>query len=153
MICSARDLLQLHEGLRLAAYRCPAGRLTIGWGTNVEARPVSGVRCEGDAISREQADALLDAEIDRLVTGIARRLPWSRELDPVRQAVLIDMAYNLGLSGLLKFGRTLGLVRLGRYAEAAAAMRESKWHGQVGTRAARLEQMMESGRWPEGVKP
>jgi lysozyme len=72
--------------------------------------------------------------------------PW---LDPVRQAVLEDMAYNLGVNGLLKF-RTM-LTALGKwdYAGAVAGMKKSKWWTQVGPRSKRLAKMMLTGEWPE----
>jgi len=75
------------------------------------------------------------------------RLPWFTELDEVRQAVLVDMGYNLGIDGLLKFKRTLGSVESGNYANAAIQMLESKWATQVGHRAERLSDMMETGEW------
>ena len=51
--------LKRHEGLRLEAYICPAGALTVGWGHNCDAHPVPGIDKEGDAISRGTAEQLL----------------------------------------------------------------------------------------------
>jgi SAM-dependent methyltransferase len=67
-------------------------------------------------------------------------------LDPVRRRVLQNMAFNLGVSGLLDFGNTLAKVRVGHYAEVAGNMLRSKWAGQVGKRAQRLASVMASGQ-------
>ena len=73
-------------------------------------------------------------------------LPWVETLDEVRQRVLVDMAFNLGIPSLLTFKRTLASVEAGNYTVAAAQMLESKWARQVGTRAIRLSEMMATGQ-------
>ena len=50
--------------------------------------------------------------------------------------VLLDMAYNLGVNGLLKFSRTLRAIERGQWVEAGEEMKDSKWFEQVGSRAA-----------------
>jgi lysozyme len=64
----------------------------------------------------------------------------------VRQNVLADMCFNLGIGGLLSFKNTLAMVEHGKYEEAAAAMLQSKWATQVGQRAIELSEMMRTGR-------
>ena len=75
------------------------------------------------------------------------------KLDDVRQRVLLDMAFNLGVVGLLSFKRTLGVIEAGRYELAAAMMLDSKWAGQVGQRAERLSRMMATGKDPRELWP
>lgn len=140
------------EGLRLAAYRCPAGALTVGYGHNCDASPLPGVRREGDRISQAQAESLLCADLDRAIAQVSGALPWLDRLAPARQAVLVDMAFNMGLGipgscGLLSFTNTLRHMELGEYAAAAAGMLASKWARQVKGRAIRLSRQMESGQW------
>jgi lysozyme len=137
----AERLIRLHEGLRLTAYRCSAGKLTIGHGRNIE----------DIGITREEADYLLVNDLSRVEAELHAQLPWVTRLDPVRWAVLCDMAYNLGLGKLLQFTRTLSLIEGGDYAAAAGAMLQSKWATQVGTRAQRLAAMMATGTVPPEV--
>jgi lysozyme len=85
--------------------------------------------------------AMLVAELKR----DDRTLPWWRNLSPVRQRVLVNMAFNLGMVGLLTFKNTLGAMQNGSYAAAAAGMLSSKWATQVGVRAERLADMMRTG--------
>ena len=130
--------LRLHEGERLKPYRCTAGKLTIGVGRNLEDR----------GITAQEAAYLLSNDITSTQAALLKALPWVATLDDVRQRVLIDMAFNMGLGTLLTFKRTLAAVQGGQYQQAAAMMLESRWAGQVGQRAQRLSQMMATGQDP-----
>jgi lysozyme len=130
--------LRLHEGERLKPYRCTAGKLTIGVGRNLEDR----------GITAQEAAYLLSNDITSTQAALLKALPWVGTLDDVRQRVLIDMAFNMGLGTLLTFKRTLAAVQGGQYQQAAAMMLESRWAGQVGQRAQRLSQMMATGQDP-----
>ncbi|MGB3930750.1 MAG: glycoside hydrolase family protein [Sphingobium sp.] len=144
------------EGERLKVYLCTANRRTIGVGRNLDDVGISAAEtaalgltvasCVRGGITREQSRALLDNDIRRCEADLDRRLTWWRTLDPVRQRVLVNMCFNLGIKGLLGFVNTLGMVKAGRYADAATNMLKSKWAAQVGKRANRLSEMMRTGR-------
>ena len=131
---SIEEQLILHEGLKLKPYRCPAGYLTIGVGRNLETK----------GLSKEEALFLLRNDI-REVTKQLEQYPWFTKLDPVRQKVLIDMAFNLGVTGLLSFKRMIAALERGDYETAANEMLDSLWYQQVGKRAERLVEMMRTG--------
>ena len=135
--------IRLHEGERLKPYRCTAGKLTIGVGRNLDDR----------GITREESAMLLDNDIRLLEIELFRALPWASALDDVRQRVLLDMAFNLGLPGLLQFKRTLEAIRIGQYQQAATMMLDSLWARQVGQRAERLSRMMATGATPRELWP
>jgi lysozyme len=135
--------IRLHEGERLKPYRCTAGKLTIGVGRNLDDR----------GITREESAMLLDGDIRLLEIELFRALPWASALDDVRQRVLLDMAFNLGLPGLLLFKRTLEAIRTGQYQQAATMMLDSLWARQVGQRAERLARMMATGATPRELWP
>lgn len=135
--------IRLHEGERLKPYRCTAGKLTIGVGRNLDDR----------GITREESAMLLDGDIRLLETELFRALPWASGLDDVRQRILLDMAFNLGVKGLLQFRRTLEAIRTGRHQEAATMMLDSLWAQQVGQRAERLARMMATGATPRELWP
>ncbi len=124
------------EGERLKPYRDTVGKLTLGVGRNLD----------DVGITQEESRFLLVNDVARVERDLDRALPWWRSLDEVRQRVLANMAFNMGIAGLLGFKRTLSLIQAGSYTEAAAAMAESLWHRQVGQRAVRLETMMRDGR-------
>ena len=134
--------LRLHEGERLFPYKCTAGRLTIGVGRNLDDR----------GITAEESAYLLANDIDEYWERLETEIPWVTQLDPVRQRVLLDMAFNLGIGGLMGFKKTLAAVRGGEYERAAAMMLQSRWARQVGTRAKRLSRMMFTGDMPDGLR-
>ena len=128
------EQLLLHEGLKLRPYRDTKGVLTIGVGRNLEAK----------GISREEALSLLQNDI-REVTGHLQQYEWYSKLDPIRQKVIIDMCFNLGLNGLLRFRNMIAAIEAGDYQAAADHMVSSAWYKQVGSRSRRLEGMMRTG--------
>ena len=134
------DQLKRDEGLRLKAYRCTAGVLTIGYGHTGDVK-------EGDEITLHQAEVILLVDIDKHKKELDAKLPWAHKLDDARYGVLLNMAFNLGIAGLLKFKNTLKFVEQGRYADAADGILQSLWARQVGARARRLATQMNSGIW------
>jgi lysozyme len=130
------EQLLVDEGLRLKPYRCTAGRLTIGVGRNLEDR----------GITESEAFVLLDNDIADFWGRLLAAQPWlAAAPEPVQEA-LLNMAFNLGLSGLLGFKNTLALIQSREYAGAARSMLASKWAGQVGQRAQRLAEMVRAAQ-------
>jgi lysozyme len=130
-----RMTLMRHEGLRLKPYKDSAGKLTVGVGRNLD----------DVGINREEAMFLLDTDLGRCEAELRGAFPWFHALDDVRQEVLMNMAFNLGVEGLKKFKATIQAVADGDYAGAAKAMMNSRWAGQVGKRAQELAVAMRSG--------
>lgn len=141
------EQLKRHEGLRLEAYRCSAGALTVGYGHNCDVWPVEGVTRVGDVISRARAEELLTEDIYGIAEGLDFLWPWWRELDRPRQGVLLNMAFNMGVPRLRTFKRMLGALRAGDYPRAGTEMLDSKWAKQVRGRAAELARQMVLGEW------
>jgi len=139
-------LLILHEGLRLSPYLCTAGKLTIGVGHNLDAKPILGVG-PWTRITRERAMQILAADLQEVIIGLEKTLPWIETLNEPRQAVLVDMAFNLGLKGLLGFKKFLGSLQDKAFDKSPAHMFDSKWAQQVGYRAKRLAKMIVTGEW------
>ena len=131
---SIQEQLILHEGLRLKPYRCPAGKLTIGVGRNIEDK----------GITKEEALFLLENDIRGVTTALERH-DWFTKLDAIRKKVVVDMAFNLGVGGFLQFKKLIAALERGDYQAATAEMIDSRWHRQVGQRALRLERMMRTG--------
>ena len=144
--------LMRHEGAKRApdgthvAYRCPAGALTIGYGHNLDALPLLGLD-ELSCISEAQARKILIADAAVFAAALDKEIPWWRRLNAPRQAVLLNMAFNMGVDGLLKFKNTLRAVREMRWKDARDGMLASKWAGQVGRRASELAAQMLTGGW------
>ena len=126
-----------HEGLRLKPYRCTAGKLTIGIGRNLDDR----------GISQKEAYAMLERDIQDCEQWLIDEIPEVyNKLDEVRQSVLLNMCFNLGIKGLLEFKNTLSFIGAGDWERAANNMLASKWAKQVGMRAIQLSEMMRKGQ-------
>jgi lysozyme len=126
----------LHEGKRFKPYKDTVGKLTIGVGRNLT----------DVGLSEDEINYLLVNDLKKVEDQLDNNLPWWKDLDVIRQRVLIDMAFNMGIRGLLGFTNTLKAVHEMRWNAAAEGMRQSKWAKQVGNRAKRLAQMMETGK-------
>jgi len=141
-LSSAATDLKQDEGCRLSAYPDPLSGgepWTIGYGcTGPDIH-------EGTVWTQAQADAALLSRIAALTTELGHALPWFAALSEPRRSVLINMAYNLGLAGLLAFHATLSAMAQGKFEAAARMMLDSRWARQVPGRAARLALMMRTG--------
>lgn len=136
------DQLKRDEGLRLNPYQDTLGFWTVGYGHKMgpqEHYPAG--------ISQDEAELLLQTDLQRCTLALNAALPWVAGLDDPRQGALQNMAYNIGVHGLLGFKQTLAAVESGEYAVAAEKMLESRWASQVGPRALRLAAQMRDGEW------
>jgi lysozyme len=128
------------------AYQDHLGFWTIGVGRLIDRR-------KGGGLSPEEIDLLLDNDIRRCSAEVFRALPWAQDLNEARQAVLIGMAFQMGLSGLLGFRNALAHAKAGRFSQATAALLDRQWAQQTPGRAARMARQMETGQWqtrPDG---
>ena len=139
MIDNVVDLVTLHEGKERKVYRCTSGKLTIGVGRNLEDL----------GLSDKEIDFLLRNDLNRVQLELMENVPCYKDLSDPRQAVLLDMCFNLGITRFLQFRMMLTALEMGEYAEAAKEMLDSKWARQVGNRSVRLAEMMHGNRWPQ----
>ena len=144
--------LKMHEGCSLKPYKCPAGKLTIGIGRNVEDNPLTAeeLRVVGDwkhGITREAAHYLCRNDIERCIADLKKHLKWFDGLDKERKYAMIDLCFNMGINKLLTFKKTLASIACGNYRKAAEQLLQSKYASQVGKRAKRIAILIETGRW------
>jgi len=136
LLQKVREQLVRHEGLKLKPYRCPAGKLTIGVGRNLEDR----------GITQKEAFVMLENDILRCENEVLDELPdIYSSLNETRKSVLLNMCFNLGINGLLGFKNTLAFIAAGDFERAANGMLASKWAKQVGRRAIELSELMRKG--------
>lgn len=135
-----KALLILHEKFVPHAYEDSEGYLTIGIGRLIDKRM-------GGGITEEEGAYLLQNDINS-ATGYLGTYAWYPELDEVRQAVVIDMMFNLGPGRFAGFKKMIAAIDRKDWKEAAVQMLDSKWAVQVKNRALRLAEMMRSGEWP-----
>jgi lysozyme len=151
----ARKIIAKNEGLRLVEYKDTTGHRTIGYGWNLDAKvfPVGmGMIVGGKfTINQYEADRALEISMQAHFDELVIALPWVVNLNLWRQAVLLDMAFNMGIPTLLKFVTTLTLIKSGHFSEAADRMLQSKWASQVKRRADINAQIMRQGFFPKSL--
>jgi lysozyme len=146
--------LERDEGMVLEAYDDATGhplrqgdvlkgKLTIGVGRNL-----TDVK-----ISKSEAIHLLQSDMERTEVDLDQYLPWWRTLSEVRQRVLFNMGFNMGVDPksrppgkLILFKQTLAMIQSGDFGDAAEHMLTLPWAKQVGPRAIRLADMMRTGQ-------
>ena len=127
-----KQLLLKHEGKRNRPYLDTNGFLTVGIGRNLDANPLSD----------DEINYLFENDIKRVLNDCWHHLPWFGDLSQERQYVIIDMVFNLGIGGFLKFKKMLAAIEKEDWQTAAAEMVNSKWAADVGQRAAELATIM-----------
>ena len=119
--------LKVQEGFRAMPYRDSEGVLTIGYGTNLEI-----------GITMREGSYLLSERVH--VAEIRFSHAWKpyRDMPVDVQVELLDMAYQLGVSGLLGFHDMLANLALGNYEGAAIEALDSAWAMETESRAAEV---------------
>lgn len=136
MLAKYKNMTKAFEGLRLKPYKCTAGKLTIGYGRNLEDVGIS--QAEADMMF-ERDFAMAESEVKRLCK--ANQIDWENLIEQ-RFYVLTDMMFNLGYNRLSKFNKFLHALKTGSYTAAADEMLDSVWAKQVGNRATQLSALM-----------
>lgn len=122
--------LKQDEGFRAEAYHCTEGKLTIGYGFNVEA-----------GMTEREAEAILLVRLDAIHEELARR-GLAHRLHPDALGVCMNMCYQLGIAGFLRFRKSIELMLAGKYASAGSEILDSRWAKQTPQRAQRLSNIL-----------
>lgn len=129
----------------LRAYADPGGVWTIGWGcTGAEIGPAT-------VWSMAQAEAAFAQRLSETESALGNRFGWFADLqrgEPVRADVLVNIAYNIGVTGLARWPVTLSAVAARNWSHAAADIAgNAMWRSQVHDRCARCSTAMRCGSW------
>ncbi|WP_297945509.1 glycoside hydrolase family protein [uncultured Campylobacter sp.] len=126
--------IKIHEGYRREIYKDSLGKATIGYGFLVAALSPDELKLNGgkaEPMSKEVAEKILNLKVARLKKRLFQCLPWLADKPQNVQDTLIEMAYQLGLAGLLGFRHTLGCIEAGDYAQAAKNLKASLLYRQT----------------------
>ena len=139
--------LDRDEGYERSAYQDSQGFWTIGRGHLVDKRKNAGL---ADAVIELQ----FELDVNEKLTAVLEALPWALQLDEARLGALINMAFQLGVNGLLGFPKMLAHLRAGRYQEAhdealkiETPKPNDEWAEQTPARAHRIAKQLLTGEW------
>jgi len=143
------DLIHFEEGWRSKPYICTEGYPTCGYGFKIGPKgadiklyqlslPIeAGAAWLSSLLEQKRAEMMMDAGISAAMVSC----------DTARQAVLLSMAYQIGVVGLSGFKNTLKMIAEKRWDEASAGMLDSRWAKQTPVRAKRHALQMQTGVW------
>ena len=150
-------MIAIHEGIVLNVYQDHLGIDTVGIGRNLEDRGITDGELsyinktmddiyEG-GLTEEEAYYLCMNDIAIVEKELLANKPIVNQLNDVRQMVLIDMAFNMGVPRLMQFKNMWMAIEKVNYPLACLEMLDSKWANQVGKRAVRLSEAMKNGEF------
>lgn len=112
------------------------GNPTIGYGWNLASTP----------LTTAQYSTILTWQMDEKISQVRAAFPWFDGLPPDIQRAYANMAFNMGVDDMKEFTTFNGLLKDGRYREAADDLKTTKWYGQVGERAERIEELIRNAQ-------
>jgi lysozyme len=140
-----RSQIEFEEGKRLKAYVCTAGHKTIGIGHNLDAKPTfNGHKIPG-VITDELCRDLFESDINEVINNLDRVWPFYKQLDDARRDAILNMAFQLGYAGLMKFKKCLLALESGNWEEAKKQALDSSWAKQTPKRANRVAEQLRTG--------
>ena len=144
-----KESIKIHEGFRSSVYLCPTGHPTVGYGFRVADLSADELALNGGAVepmSKEVAEKILDIKITKFKKQVYNALPWLTYAPMDIQDALCEMAYQMGVAGLLGFKNTLAMIKAKRYSEAAENMLKSKWATQTPKRAKQIANLVRNAK-------
>jgi len=146
-----------HEGVVLKVYKDSLGIDTIGIGRNLEHRGIEDLELAHiektmseiyeNGITEQDAYFLAHRDIEIVEKELLASRPVVEELDNIRQRVLVDMAFNMGIPRLNRFYRMWSAINELDFKSAAVEMLDSLWARQVKSRSDTLAYAMKHGEF------
>ena len=128
------ERIKHHEGFRSKVYKCTEGFDTIGYGFAIKDLE----------LDEDVAEMILMRKLDLLMNRIQKSFSWWRSAEDEVKNVVVEMCYQLGLSGFSKFKKTIDHLENKRYGKASAEMLDSRWARQTPNRALELSNIIKN---------
>ena len=132
-----KDLLKRikhHEGYRKSVYQCTEGYDTIGYGFAIKDLE----------LDEDVAEEILIRKVEKLIKRVRKRFDWLDSVPHAVQGVLVEMSYQMGLSGVCKFKKALHAMQMLQWKLAADELLDSRWAKQTPNRAKELSDIIRS---------
>lgn len=113
-----------HEGNSRYAYVDTLGNITVGIGRCLSEK-------SGRGLTADEIKFLFKNDIDLSREGLCK-LDWFNNLDVARQGVMIELAFNIGIAGVLKFTNMIESIKKKDFLGASKHLLDSRWKTQVG---------------------
>ena len=131
---SLLERIKHHEGYRSQVYKCTEGYDTIGYGFAIKDLE----------LDEDIAEMILMRKLDLLMNRIQKTFNWWRSAEDEVKNVVVEMCYQLGVSGFSKFKKTIDHLENKRYGKASVEMLDSRWAKQTPNRAIELSNIIKN---------
>ncbi len=139
------ERIQRHEGFCETAKVDVSPMMVIGFGHDITSKQAANDYANG--ITYDEAMNLLEADIAKCTDQACNYIVGFEELDPIRQDVLLEMIFQLGINGVLAFRNMLTAIVNGDWSKAGYEMVNSKWHSETTARCDELAHIMLTGTY------
>ena len=122
--------IKKNEGYISTVYKDSLGIDTIGYGFAIK-----DLNLEEDI-----CDIILERKINKLRAEVKKRFKWYDNMPVIIREVVIEMCYQMGVTGFSKFKKTIGFFEAKDFKGASVEMLDSKWAVQTPGRAKQLSE-------------
>ena len=122
------ESIKKHEGYVGVVYKDSLGIDTIGYGFAIKDLELDADIC----------DIILERKIKNLQDRVKNKFSWYKYMPPEIQDVVMEMCYQLGVTGVSKFRKTIAYLQNKEFKNASIEMLDSRWAKQTPNRAKEL---------------
>lgn len=158
---SLLEHIKKHEGFASEPYEDTKGKVTVGYGRNLEANPLKldetvdlfrSTKFLSEQHEEDFFDHMLRIDVEKHTEELIQRIPWLANKPKNVQLVICDMGYNLGVPSLMQFSGTLNAVKHDDWMLAAYEILDSNYAEDVKTRAVTNAKIIAGGMYQEAVE-
>ena len=139
-----REQLKIDEGVKYEVYKDHLGYPTFGIGHLVVEGDEEHGKPVGTPVSEDRVNAVFESDVQKFVSESKKVFPNLDDLPEEAQQVIVNMCFNMGAPRLSKFKKFIAAVNDGNWSTAAVEMMDSRWATQVGKRAERLRDRVQT---------
>jgi len=126
------EAVKLSEGFRDRVYKDSLGIDTIGYGFAIK-----------DLVLDEDiSEMILRRKLDSLIDRADKKFPFLKDMPAEAKDVVYEMCYQMGVSGVSMFKKTLLYLENKEFRMASKEMLDSRWARQTPNRANRLSDII-----------
>ena len=124
--------IKASEGFRSKVYKCTEGYDTIGYGFAIKDLH----------LDEDLAEIILRRKVKELMLRVQQKFPFIVDMPDEIQNVVVEMCFQMGLSGFSKFKKTISLLESREFLSASKEMLDSRWAKQTPNRAKKLSDIV-----------
>ena len=128
------ESMKKNEGYVKMVYKDSLGIDTIGYGFAIKDLELDEDIC----------DEILLRKLKDLEKQVNRKFGWFKYMPPNIKDVVMEMSYQLGVTGFSKFKKTIAFLQDKQWQEASVEMLDSLWAKQTPNRAKALSNIVKN---------